>query len=192
MESARECFSLDMRESALRGDVVLRWMRSFQWNEIGRNGMFPPLYSARKESPEPIALFPMVRACTFFRRVLAYVIEVRRGLNRGRIEAHCSSNNRRDKTTTNYNISKSTVQLILGDTCWMEVNPFRGERETESRWDEEDYEITRQVTNGPSSYETKHLSGRVKMHPTELDSSKWPPLEVYPWPCVKLSMPPLT
>ena len=45
----------------------------------------------------------------------------------------------------------------------MEVNPFRGEREIESRWDEEDYEITHQVTNGPSSYETKHSSGRVKV-----------------------------
>ena len=44
----------------------------------------------------------------------------------------------------------------------MEVNPFRGEREIESRWDEEDYEITRQVANGRSSYETKHLSSRVK------------------------------
>ena len=38
----------------------------------------------RKEQPEPIALFPMVRACTLFRRVLAYVMEVRRGLNIGR------------------------------------------------------------------------------------------------------------
>ena len=69
-------------------------------------------------------------------------MEVRRGLNRGCIEAQCSSNNRRDKTTSNYNISKSTVQLILGDACWMEVNPFRGEREIESRWDKEDYKIT--------------------------------------------------
>ena len=45
----------------------------------------------------------------------------------------------------------------------MEVNPFQGEREIESRWDEEDYEITCQVANGPSSYETKHSSGRVKV-----------------------------
>ena len=89
-------------------------------------------------------------------------MEVRRGLNRGRIEAHCSSNNRRDKTTSNYNISKSTVQLIPGDVCWTEVNPFRGEREIESQWDEEDYEITCQVANGPSSYETKRSSSRVK------------------------------
>ena len=86
----------------------------------------------RKGQPEPIALFPMVCACTLFRRVLAYVMEVRRGLNRGCIEGHCSSNNRRDKTTSNFNISKSTVQLIPGDACWMKVNPFQGEREIES------------------------------------------------------------
>ena len=161
MESARECFSLDVRESALHGDAVLRWMRSFSGTKSAGMRCFPH-YFPRKESSGPIALFPMVRACTFFRRVLAYVMEVRRGLNRGRIEGHCSSNNRRDKTTTNYNISKSTVQLIPGDACWTEVNPFRGEREIESQWDKEDYEITCQVTNGPSSYETKHSSGRVK------------------------------
>ena len=105
----------------------------------------------------------MVRAWTLFRRVLAYVMEVWRGLNIGRNGAHCLSNNRRDKTTSNFNLSKSTVQLILGDTCWMKVNPFQGERKIEGRWDKEDYEIVRQVTNGPSLYETKHSSGRVKV-----------------------------
>ena len=123
--------------------------------------MFPPLF-LHKGQPEPIALFPMVRACTIFRRVLAYVMEVRRGLNKGCIEAHCSSNNRRDKTTRNFNLSKSTVQLILGDMCWTKVNPFQGERKIDSRWDKEDYEIACQVTNGSSSYETKGSSGRVK------------------------------
>ena len=89
-------------------------------------------------------------------------MEVRRGLNKGRIEAHCSSNNRRNKATSNFNLSKSTVQLIPGDVCWMKVNPFQGERKIEGRWDEEDYKIACQVTNGLSLYETKHLSGRVK------------------------------
>ena len=90
-------------------------------------------------------------------------MEVRRGLNKGRIEAHCSSNNKRDKTTSNFNLSKSTVQLILGDACWTKVSPFQGERKIEGRWDEEDYEIACQVANGPSLYETKHSSGRVKV-----------------------------
>ena len=110
----------------VRMDAILKW------NKIGRDGMLPPLFRAR-ESPEPIALFPMVRASTLFRRVLAYVMEVRRGLNRGCIEAHCSSNNRRDKTTSNYNIPTSTVQLIPGDVCWTEVNPFsrrKGDRKS--------------------------------------------------------------
>ena len=161
MESSRKCFSLDMQESALCGDMVLRLTQSFSGMKSAGMGCFPHYFPC-KEPPEPIALFPMVRACTLFRRVLAYVMEVWRGLNRGCIEAHCSSNNRRDKTTSNFNISKSTVQLIPGDACWMEVNQFRGEREIESQWDEEDYEITRQVANGLSSYETKRLSGREK------------------------------
>ena len=79
-----------------------------KWNGVGRDGMLPP-YFLQRELPEPIALFPMVRASMLFRRVLAYVMEVRTGLNRGRIEAHCSSKNRRDKTTSNYNIPTSTV-----------------------------------------------------------------------------------
>ena len=161
MESARKCFDLDMQESTLRGDAVLGWTQSLSETKSAGMGCCPH-YFPRRESPEPIALFPMVRASMLFRQVLAYVMEVRRGLNRGRIEAHCSSNNRRDKTTSNYNIPTSTVQLILGDACWTEVNPFRGKREIESQWDEEDYEITRQVANGPSSYETKCSSGRVK------------------------------
>ena len=44
----------------------------------------------------------------------------------------------------------------------MKVNLFQGERKIEGRWDEEDYEIARQVANGPSLYETEHSSGRVK------------------------------
>ena len=123
MESARKCFNLDMQESTLRGDVVLRWTRSFSETKSAGMGCYPH-YIPCKESLKPSALFPMVRASMLFRRVLAYVMEVRRGLNRGCIEAHCSSNNRRDKTTSNYNISKSTVQLIPGDACWTEVNPF--------------------------------------------------------------------
>ena len=123
MESARKCFSLDMQESTLHGDAVLRRTRSFSGMKSAGMGCYPH-YTPRKESPEPIALFPIVRACMLFRRVLAYVMEVRRGLNGGHIEAHCSSNYRRDKTTSNYNISNSTVQLIPGDACWMEVNPF--------------------------------------------------------------------
>ena len=129
--------------------------------ESAGTGCFPH-YFLRKGQPEPISLFLMVHACTFFRWVLAYVMEVRSGLNKGRTEAHCSSSNRRDKTTRNYNLFKSTVELIPGDTCWTKVNPFQGERKIDSRWDEEDYEIARQVANGLSSYETKGLGGRVK------------------------------
>ena len=161
MEFSRKCFSLDMQESALRGDTVFNWMQSFSETKAAGMGCFPHNFPC-KEPPEPTALFPMVRACMLLRRVPAYVMEVRRGLNKGRSEAHCSSNNRKDKTEKNFNLSKSTVQLILGDACWMKVNPFQGERKMDSRWDEEDYEITHQVTSGSSSHETEGSSGRVK------------------------------
>ena len=160
MGSSRKRFSLNMQESTLCGDAVLKLTRSFSGTKLAGTGCFPNNF-LHKEQPEPIALSPMVHACMHFRRVLAYVMEVRRSLNKGRIEAHCSSNNRRDKTTSNLNLSKSTVWLILGDMCWTKVNPFQGERKIEGRWDEEDYEIARQVANGPSSYETKRSSGRV-------------------------------
>ena len=161
MENSRKCLYLDMQESALHGDAVFKWTWSFSGKKSAGMGCFPH-YFPHKEPPEPIALFPMVRACTLFRWVLAYVMEVRRGLNKGRIKAHCSSNNRKDKTTRNFNLSKSVVQLIPGDMCWMKVNPFQGERKMDSRWDEEDYEITCQVANGLSSHETEGSSGRVK------------------------------
>ena len=55
-------------------------------------------------------------------------MEGQRGLNKGHIEAHCSSNNRRDKTTKDFNLPRSTVQMTPEDVCWMKVNPFQGER----------------------------------------------------------------
>ena len=126
----------------------------------------------------------MVRECTLFRRVLAYVMEVQRGLNKGCIKAHCLSNNRRDKTTRNYNLFKSTVQLLPGDACWTKANLFQGERKIGSGWDEEDYKIACQVTNRVPAVERRH--------PNKTDSSKWPPFVVYPRPCVTTSVPTLT
>ena len=42
---------------------------------------------------------------------------------------------------------------MLGDVDWTKVNPFQGERKIDGRWDEADYEIACQVTNGLSLYE---------------------------------------
>ena len=161
---SKEVFLPNVQESALHGDMVLKLTQSFSGIKSAGMGCFPH-YFLRKRQPEQIALFPMVGVCMLFRRVLAYVMEVRSGLNKGHIEAHCSSNNRRDKTTRNYNLFKSTVQLIPGDTCWTKLNPFQGERKIDSRWDEEDYEIAHQVANGSSSYETKGSSSKMKAPP---------------------------
>ena len=158
----KELFFPDVQESALRGDTVMIVMRSFIGTKSAVMGCFPHYFLLRGQPELLIVLFPMVCACTHFRRVPAYVVEGRSGLNKGCIEAQCSSKNKRDRTRRNYDTFKSTVQLILGDVCWTKVNPFQGERKVDSRWDEVDYEITRQVTNGSSSYETKDSSGKMK------------------------------
>ena len=49
-----------------------------------------------------------------------------------------------------------------GDVDCTKVNPFQGVRKTDGRWDEVDYEIACQVTNGSPSYEMKDSSGKVK------------------------------
>ena len=51
--------------------------------------------------------------------------------------------------------------------CWemcieQRLTLFQGERKIDSRWDEVDYKIARQVTNGLSSYEMKDSSGKMK------------------------------
>ena len=92
-------------------------------------------------------------------------MEVRSGLNKGRKEVQHSSKDKRDRTRRNYNTCRSIVQLILGDVHWTKVNPFQGERKIDSRWDKVDYEITRQVTNGSSSYEMNDLSVKMKAPP---------------------------
>ena len=101
----KEVFLPNVQVSALHGDTVLKWMQSLSGTKLAGMGCFPNYFPC-KGQPEPIALFPMVCACTLFRWVLAYVMEVQSGLNKGHIEAHCSSNNRRDKTTRNYNLFK--------------------------------------------------------------------------------------
>ena len=57
------------------------------------------------ERPELlIALFLTMHANTHFRRVPAYVEEVRSGFKRGRIEARCPSKTKRDRPRRNYDI----------------------------------------------------------------------------------------
>ena len=66
-------------------------------------------------------------------------------------------------TDSKETLLKSTVQLMPGDIDWTKVNPFQGERKIDDQWDEADYEIARQVTNGSSSYEKQDSSGKLKV-----------------------------
>ena len=73
MGSSRKCFLLNVQEGALHVDAVLKLTRSFSGTKLAGTGCFSHNF-LHKEQPEPIALFPMVHACTLFRRVLAYVM----------------------------------------------------------------------------------------------------------------------
>ena len=168
--SSRKCFSLMCRRAHCIGDAVSIMMRSLSGMKSAVTGCFPHYFLLEEQPELLIALFPIVRASMHFRWVPAYVVEVWSGLNKGRIKAQCSSKNKKDRTRRNYDTFKSTVQLILGDACWTKVNPFQGERKVDSRWDEVDYEIMRQVA---MSRPRMRLKIRVVKwrHPTKTDSS---------------------
>ena len=62
----KEVFLLNVQESVLCGNAVLKWMQSFSGTKSAGTGCFPH-YFLRKGQPEPIALFLMVHACMLFR-----------------------------------------------------------------------------------------------------------------------------
>ena len=65
MGSSRKCFSLNLQERALCGDVVSKLTRSYSGTKLAGTGCFSHNFLC-KEQPEPIALFPMVCACMLF------------------------------------------------------------------------------------------------------------------------------
>ena len=49
------------------------------------------------------------------------------------------------------------------DVVWTKANAFQGKRRREYQWEGVEYEIACQIANGLALYETKDLSGKVKM-----------------------------
>ena len=82
--------------------------------------------------------------------------------------------------------------MIPGDACWTKVNLFQGERKIDSLWDEDDYEIVHARLQMARPHMRRRVPAVKGRHPTETDSSKWPPFMVHPRPCVKMSVPTLT
>ena len=93
---------------------------------------------------------------------MVVVASAQKSFKRGRTKAQCQSNNERDRQRRNDVIFTGTVQLMPGDMVWTKANTFQGKRKMEYRWDEVEYEIAHQVTNGSPLYEAKDSSGKVK------------------------------
>ena len=160
-EESEEASSPDVHESTLHGDVVRSLTRPYNGMKLAVTGCSPH-YLLLWEWPELlIDLFPMMHANTRFRQIPTYD-EVQKGFKRGCIEAQRPSKNERDRPRINYDIFISTVQLMPGDVDWTKANPFQGKRKIDCRWDEVEYEIACQVTNGSPLCETKDSSGKVK------------------------------
>ena len=161
-EESKEASFPDVHESTLHGDVVSSLMQPYNGMKLVVMGCLPHYLLLWKRLELLITLFPMRHANMCFRRVPAYVEVVWSGFKRGCIEARCPSKYKRDRTRINYDLFKSTVQLMPGDVYWTMGNPFQGKKKIDSRWDEVDYEIACQVTNGSPSYEMKDSSGKMK------------------------------
>ena len=161
-EKSEEESSSNMHKSALCGDVVWSLTQPYNGMKLAVAGCSPH-YLLLWEWPKLlIDLFPMMHANMCFRQAPAYVEEVQKGFKKGRINAQCPSKNERDKPRRNYDIFTSTVWLIPGDVDWTKANAFQGKRKIDCWWDEVEYKIACQVTNGLPSYETKDLGGKVK------------------------------
>ena len=150
---------------------------------------YPPHYLMLGKQPrlEVDLLFPTICANMHHRQVPAYVEEVQKHFKEGHTEALHQSNNKGDRQRRNYDKFTSTVQLMLGDVVWTKANAFQGKRKMEHQWDEVEYEIVCQVTNGVPSYETKDSSSKVKTpHHNRLFLVATP--KVHPQPCAKARM----
>ena len=80
---------------------------------------------------------------------------------------------------------------MLGDVVLTKADAFQGKRKVKDWWNEVEYEIVCQVTNGAPSYEIKDVSGNVKVtHHNRLFLVATP--KVHPQPCAKVRMLALT
>ena len=159
-EEPEDMSSPQVHESMPCSDAV--WFLTQPYNSMKSAVRGCALYCLMlgKQPRLPVVLLPMICVNTCLRWVLAYVEEVQECFKEGCNEASHQPNNERDRQRGNYKFA-STVQLRLGDVVWTKANTFRGKRKMEYQWDEVEYEIAHQVTNGLSSYETKYWSGKV-------------------------------
>ena len=125
---------LDMYGNTLRGDAVPSLTRPYNGKKSAVTGCLLHCLLLWELPKLLIALFLMMCTNTHFRQVPAYVEEVRSGFKRGCIEGRHPSKTKKDRPRRNYDLFKSTVQLMTGAMDWTKVNLFQGERKIDGRW----------------------------------------------------------
>ena len=92
----------------------------------------------------------------------AYVTKVRRRFKEAYTVAHLQINCEAEKQKRYYDQATSTVQLVPGDIVLMKNDAFQGKRKVKDWWNETEYVVVRQVTDGVPAYEVKDEAGNVK------------------------------
>ena len=162
-EKSKEESFPDRHKSTLHGDAVSSLTQPYNGKKSAATECLPHGLALWERSELLLFLFLMMCANTRYRWVPAYVEKVWSGFKRGHVGARRPSKIKRDRPRRNYNLFKSTVQLMLGDEDCTKVNPFQGVRKTDGKWDEVDYETVHQVANGSPLYEMKNPSGKMKV-----------------------------
>ena len=106
--------------------------------------------------------FLMVSAFEYFHRMPAYVMEVRRRFKEAYAEAHLKTNCEAKKQKWYHDRAMSTVQLVPGDVVLMKNDPYQGKRKVKDRWNETEYVVVCQVTDGVPAFEVKDEAENVK------------------------------
>ena len=106
--------------------------------------------------------FPTLSAYECFRRVPAYVMEVRRRFKETYTEAHLQINCEAEKQKRYYDQATSTIQVVPDNIMLMKNDAFQGKRKVKDRWSETEYVVVHQVADGVPAYEVKDEAGSVK------------------------------
>ena len=88
-----------------------------------------------------------------------YVASVRDQLRSALREAQAQSTTEARRQKQYYDRKIGTVNLKPGDQVLMKADAWKGKRKIKDRWDEETWEVSRQITADVPSYEVTNQHG---------------------------------